>query len=851
MELIAQQQLVNSTSGTIREAGQPLVSIIAFCKDRASTIRRSIDSVLNQTYLNIEFVVQDGASTDGTLEILKSYDDPRIRIVSEKDSGPAEAFWRVINRCRGEYIGTCLSDEELLPGAIEKAVGHFKADANVGAITCDGYLTDMEGKIVNEFNAGEFNLVDYLFGWYCPFWPGTFFRRQALIDVGLSSHRWTIECMEFEIWCRLGTQHVVKYIPERMSKYAVHETQLSNTKENFFEHFDNRARVIGAMFSKDGFFGDDEVKRNGCLYNQLYLLYNHVKAYKLEDQTKLLADRLRNLRDSIGLIDNMRYVEYFNFTENNLKKKFSHGQSRYAAFKVAHRLWVQIALKFSAEIRKKFPLRIKIALRKIFTSMIFIAYTAKQIPFAVRKNLATRNPENAIGDSPEEIYSPDFSPMLYHDAAQIYYARGQIDEALQMWRRAEAMNDLNIDGVAAQAMLMSPTSTYEDLSRIQKRWADRYATQDARLGNCAVIPYNGVRRIRVAYFCAWFESDVFKSILGQVIKNADREKFEIFGYSSSPVSNDIKQVFDTFKVTGNLSDKEFVRLIRADKIDICNEITGFSPFNRFSAMASRCAPIQVSYLNHTGTSAVPNVDYILADEVSVPPEHDRHFTEKVWRLPGCFLSYNYDAFQMPPIVPPPMLARGYVTFGCFGSGGKISTPLIELWAKVMHRVPGSRFLIRNNQLSTQDNRDFMASRFRRFGIDDSRLTILGGTDRQTILRCYDDIDISLDTWPYCGGNTVAESLWQGVPLVTLKSDRFSGRYGASLLIVAGCGELVANSHEEYVDLAATLAGSPDRLRNYRVSLRNLAQTHGLTDAVAFAAKLDAAYLAMMQRLHSK
>ena len=145
---------------------QPLVSIICFCKDRAATIRRCIDSVLNQSYRNFEFVVQDGASTDGTLDILRSYQDARIKIVSEKDSGPAEAFWKVMNRCRGEFIGTCLSDEELLPGAIEKAVELFHDNPDTGAITCDGYVTDTDGKIINEFNAGEFNMVDYLFGWY-------------------------------------------------------------------------------------------------------------------------------------------------------------------------------------------------------------------------------------------------------------------------------------------------------------------------------------------------------------------------------------------------------------------------------------------------------------------------------------------------------------------------------------------------------------------------------------------------------------------------------------------------------------------------------------------------------------
>ena len=139
MESLKEELLTRPASLSPADAGEPLVSIMSFCKDRAPTIRRSIESVLSQSYRNFELVVQDGASTDGTLEILKSYDDPRIKIVSQKDSGVAEAFWRALNRCQGDIIGTCLSDEELMPGAIEKAVEFFRENRDVGAMTCDGY----------------------------------------------------------------------------------------------------------------------------------------------------------------------------------------------------------------------------------------------------------------------------------------------------------------------------------------------------------------------------------------------------------------------------------------------------------------------------------------------------------------------------------------------------------------------------------------------------------------------------------------------------------------------------------------------------------------------------------------
>jgi predicted O-linked N-acetylglucosamine transferase (SPINDLY family) len=147
-----------------------------------------------------------------------------------------------------------------------------------------------------------------------------------------------------------------------------------------------------------------------------------------------------------------------------------------------------------------------------------------------------------------------------------------------------------------------------------------------------------------------------------------------------------------------------------------------------------------------------------------------------------------------------------------------------------------------------DNRQFMIDRFRKLGVSEDRLKVLGGADQETIIKSYDDVDITLDTWPYCGGNTIAESLHQGVPVVTLLGERFSGRYGASLLAVAGCSELVARTQEEYVKIATELSKSQERLLFYRNNLRQMTIDFGLSDAAAFARKLDAAYLQMMESL---
>ncbi len=806
-------------------------------------MRRSIDSVLTQSYRNIEFVIQDGASTDGTVEILKSYNDPRIKIVSAPDTGPAEAFWKAINRCEGEFIGTCLSDEELLPGAIEKAVELFRQHPDTGAITCDGWVTDETGKIISEFNAGEFNLVDYLFGKYCPFWAGSFFRRRALLDVGLKTRQWTIECLEFEIWCRLGTQHIVKHLPIRMSKYAVHEGQLSNTRQYFHEHFDNRAKVIRAMFSAPGFFGEDEIKLNGCLYNQLYLLYNHVRAYRLADQDSLLLEAIRQLKSTIPVLDRVAYREYFNFLDGTRRGWSSAGEES-AIFRRIRGIWIKIALAFPSSIRRRLPTHAKEAVRKMFMTLLHLAITIK-----ASLGHLVRNRRESVEETVLAAVEPEFSPLLYHDVAALYYARGQIDQALQNWRKAEAFNDATIDGLACQARLMLPEATYETLLEGQQRWAAKHASPISSLHKISVRPYDNKRRIRVGYFSSFAESYVMRAMVLSTLKHVDRERFEIFGYAPSPAPADVEAHYDRFVTTGAASNRDFVELVRSNQLDIFIETTGFSPFNRFAAMASRCAPIQISYLNHTGTSAIPNVDYVFADEISVLPGEDRWFTEKVWRLPGSFFCYNYDDFTMPPVADRPSKSRGYVTFACFGSGGKIGDELIALWAEILKRAPGSMLFLRNGQLTPDDNRQFMADRFRRHGIGKDRLRLMGGTDHATVLKSFDEVDISLDTWPYCGGNTVAEPIWQGVPVVTLKGNRFSGRYGASLVAAGGCPELIATTPGEFVNLAVRLSEQPERLDYYRANLRTLSRKSGLVDAERFARNLSAAFVEMMNILH--
>jgi predicted O-linked N-acetylglucosamine transferase (SPINDLY family) len=266
-------------------------------------------------------------------------------------------------------------------------------------------------------------------------------------------------------------------------------------------------------------------------------------------------------------------------------------------------------------------------------------------------------------------------------------------------------------------------------------------------------------------------------------------------------------------------------------------------------MSLRAAPVQVSFLNHTGTSQVPNVDYVISDEICIPTNSSaaQYYSEEIYRLPGSFFCFDYTKFDEPPIVDPPHLKNKYITFGCLGAGTKIGREQIEIWAKLLHRVPNSRLYLQNGELSRASDRCFIASCFEVHGITPDRLILESGVDRTLLLRRYAQIDISLDTWPYCGGNTIAESLWHGVPVVTYLGDRFASSYGASLVTAAGCSSLIGRTIEQYIDIAATLAEDSDRLLYLRKNLRRMSLEYGLGDSKLFARRMEKAFEEMLNK----
>jgi predicted O-linked N-acetylglucosamine transferase (SPINDLY family) len=240
------------------------------------------------------------------------------------------------------------------------------------------------------------------------------------------------------------------------------------------------------------------------------------------------------------------------------------------------------------------------------------------------------------------------------------------------------------------------------------------------------------------------------------------------------------------------------------------------------------------------------MDYRLTDIHAEPPGMTEQFNvEQLWRLPEMFCCYRPNDNSPDVIGHPPAEDNGYVTFGCFNNFSKVTDQVIALWAKVLDKVTASRLMLEINGIDNPVFRSETESRFAKLGIPVERLILIPRKKgNQYVL--YNRIDVALDPFPCNGGTTSLDTVWMGVPFVTLAGKHFSSRLGVTVLTNAGLPELIAHSEDDYLNIATALALDYARLKTIRAGLRERVKVSPLMDAPRFTAHLEQAYRGMWQ-----
>jgi glycosyltransferase involved in cell wall biosynthesis len=200
---------------------QPLVSIVTPSFNQAAFLEQTIRSVVEQDYPNIEYLVADGGSTDGSVEIIKKYADRIAWWVSEKDRGQADGINKGFARAKGEFIAWVNSDDYYQPGAISRAVAALQANPEIGFVYGDVQVVDKDGRILNNLHYADWKLED-LMTFHIIGQPAVFMRRSVLEKAGYLDLNYQY-LLDHQLWLRLGLHGGMKYLPGLLAGAHYHE----------------------------------------------------------------------------------------------------------------------------------------------------------------------------------------------------------------------------------------------------------------------------------------------------------------------------------------------------------------------------------------------------------------------------------------------------------------------------------------------------------------------------------------------------------------------------------------------------------------------------------------------------
>jgi predicted O-linked N-acetylglucosamine transferase (SPINDLY family) len=450
---------------------------------------------------------------------------------------------------------------------------------------------------------------------------------------------------------------------------------------------------------------------------------------------------------------------------------------------------------------------------------------------ALQINPGNANAHLRLGDVLNELGQPQHAFASYRSALEI----------------KPDLIDAHSNSLFTQHYLPDPSA--EATLAQARRYADIVERQARSYAEWPNIPAHD-RRLRVGLV----SGDLRDHPVGHFIEGVlsalyldSGERLSLIVYANhsyvDEVTERIKASCDIWRSVAGFSDESLARQIRDDGIDILIDLSGHTGHNRLPLFAWKPAPVQVSWLGYFATTGLRAMDYLIADPLTLPESEEAWFTEKIWRLPEtrlCFTPPNVNV----EVASLPALANGHITFGCFQALNKINDAVVALWADVLKAIPASRLLLKAKLYGDASVRQGLEARFAIHDIDANRLIFEGASPRAEYLAAYRQVDVVLDTFPYPGGTTTVESLWMGVPVLTLAGTGFLSRQGVGLLMNAGLPDWIAADTDDYVARAVAHTSDLPRLAALRKGLRQQVLDSPIFDAPRFARHFEIALRGM-------
>jgi protein O-GlcNAc transferase len=434
---------------------------------------------------------------------------------------------------------------------------------------------------------------------------------------------------------------------------------------------------------------------------------------------------------------------------------------------------------------------------------------------------------------------------IYGALGSLYMEQGRADCAVDCFREAvaQAPEDEILRSNLLYALNFDSRASPEQVFREHCEFGMHFD----RLGAGAPLArWRPKRALKIGYVSGDFCDHPVSYSFEPILDNHRRRAFQITLYSSTPkpdvVTKRLRRRADRWRDVHAASDEELAGMVGRDRIDILVDLTGHTSIARLGTFARKPAPIQVNFQGYPNTSGLAAMDYRITDEWADPPGMtERWHTERLVRLPGGFLCFRPQ--ESPPAVgKPPCLKGGPITFGSCSKPLKWTRVAIEAWAAILRRVPDSRLLLHHSTAEGTQAR--VLETFFSLGILPHRIGFAGALEWPAHWEWFHQVDLALDPFPYNGTTGSCETLWMGVPFITLAGRTHVARVGVSLLTRIGLEHLIARDVEEYIDMAVKLAADRPALQSLRSGMRRRMRSTTLMNGAAFTRGLEEAYRKM-------
>ncbi|PLZ01906.1 hypothetical protein CY652_12770 [Burkholderia sp. WAC0059] len=444
------------------------------------------------------------------------------------------------------------------------------------------------------------------------------------------------------------------------------------------------------------------------------------------------------------------------------------------------------------------------------------------------------------------------SVLAWNALALLHMRIGRLAVAAKEFRRAI---ELGPEGESTWSNLMlclqhDETVSPDELFAEHRRFGSHFETPRKKNWPRHPNSREPERVLRVGFISGDLCRHPVSNFLEPVLTHLARdESLALYAYSSTPHRDSttvrLRGHFGHWREIYGAADADVAELVRTDGIDILIDLSGHTAHNRLLVLAGKPAPLQASWIGYPGTTGLTAVDYFIADRFWVPSDAFRaQFAEQIAYLPAVA------PFQSEPDAPPvnalPALANGYVTFGSFNRVNKLRREVVSLWARLLRAVPDARLQI-GAIPNTGSAASTLAGWFDEEGIARERLTFCERASVHEFLAQHHAIDICLDAFPFSGLTTVLQSLWMGVPTLTLPGRTVPGRSGAMAMSHAGLTQFVADSPDDFVHRGATLAADLTTLAGLRSGLRARCLASPMFQPETVAQSLSAALRIMWRR----